>query len=404
MSFKFKKSFKNKIENDPSRDTMIFTIEDICKKVNEGKIVMPIFQTGLRWTADKIRDLLSFELTGFAAISPISMCLLDFGFEPQKETYEKYGPQIELITREKLENIRGEVYSLTDGQQRVTNNYKCYIGHPDLRNYMLDLKSGKIIIIKDSEMPKEGQIPVGVIYNKSFAVYNEYVQKHEELQDTSLNTYLSLIRTKFLGYRYTVNLAKNLDEKQQIQWFEILNNAGSKIPLKEMHLSRLKIKDVDYHTEYFIKFVNMLNNKGYNQIFTSKQTQVSYPLAALNPAYDYLFSTVDAKKIAPIASDVKEDRICKLNTQQLRNLFEVTLEALELTIEFIDSNELVIPDRMEYVTFTMGYFIYGKNEKLTEERKKFLVNWFNEIEFTNISNSAKRREYYRLINMLPIVE
>lgn len=222
------------------------------------------------------------------------------------------------------------------------------------------------------------------------------------MQDSSLSTYLSLIRNKFLGYRYTVNLAKNLDEKQQMLWFEILNNAGSKIPLKEMRLSRLKIKDVDYHSEYITKFVKQLVDKGYSEIFTSKATQVSYPLAALNPAYDYLFSKIDTKKIAPIASDVKEARICDLDAEQLGKLFEMTLHSLELTLEFIENNELNIPTRMEYITFAMGYFIYGNNEELTEERKEFLINWFNQIEFTNMVNPKKREEYYRLIHMIPI--
>ena len=400
MGIKLKKSFKEKIENDPTRETSIMTIEDICRRVSDGKIVMPIFQTGLRWTEEKIKDLLTFQLTGFAAVAPISMCNLDFGFEPNEDVYKKYGTQIELLTREKIINIRGEVYSLTDGQQRVTTNYKCYIGHPDLENYMVDINLGKIVINK-SGIPQEGQIPVCVIYNKEFKIFDQYIKKHEELQESSISTYLSLIRTKFLGYRYTVNLAKNLTEKQQMEWFEILNNAGSKIPLKEMRLSRLKIKEIDYHTEYINKFVKCIRNKGYDEAFVSKATQVSYPLAALNPAYDYLFSKIDTKKIAPIASDVKEARICALENNELKELFNVTLEALKLTLEFIDRNKLDINNRIEYITFAMGYFVYGGNEELTEEREEFLINWFRTITFTNMTNPRKREEYYRLIHMIP---
>lgn len=61
MSIKLKNSFKAKIENDPSRETMIMTIEDICRKVDDGKIVMPIFQTGLRWTEEKRFIILSIK-------------------------------------------------------------------------------------------------------------------------------------------------------------------------------------------------------------------------------------------------------------------------------------------------------------------------------------------------------
>lgn len=402
VSITLKKSFTEKIHNDPSRDSTIKTIEDICWKVDEGKIVMPIFQTGLRWTPDKMCDLLTFQLTGFAAVAPLSMCKLDFGFEPTEEVYKKYGTQITLLTREKINGIRGEVESVTDGQQRTTTNYLCYIGHELVKNFMLDLKAGKVIIINDNELPKEGQIPVGVIYNKDFDVYEKYLSKHPELQANPINTYVNLIRTKFFGYRYTVNLAKNLTEKQQMGWFEILNNAGSNIPLKEMRLSRLKLKDVDYHSSYIFKFLEDIENTRYENVFPSRTTRVSYPLAALNPAYDYLFSRVDTKRIAPIASDVKEARICALETEQLEQLFSMTLDALKLALKFIEDNEIHTLNRIEYVTFVMGYYIDGNNERLTTERKNYLIEWFEKIDFTDMTNRERREAYYRLIHMMPV--
>lgn len=404
MSVQLKNTFKKKIENDPSRDTVIMTIEDICRKVGEGKIVMPIFQTGLRWSPEKIRDLLSFQMIGFSAISPVSMCHLDFGFEPDETMYKKYGVQIELVTRKKLLNIRGEIYSITDGQQRTTVNYKCYTNHPDIENFMLDLNLGKIIIKDEGQFPKEGQIPIGVIYNKDFRVFSRYIRTHAELQDNSLNAYLSLIRTKFLGYRYTVNVAKNLTEKQQVEWFEILNNAGSKVPLTEMRLSRLKLKDVDYHVDYISKFTDALQRNGYGNIFTTRATQVSYPLSALNPAYDYLFSKNNSKNVAPIASDVKESRICALSTEQLRELFELTLTSLNASLEFIENNSLDIQNRIEFITFTMGYLINCSNQHFNREREENLLAWFGETTFAHMSNTRKREEYYKLINSIPSIE
>ena len=79
----------------------------------------------------------------------------------------------------------------------------------------------------------------------------------------------------------------------------------------------------------------------------------------------------------------------------------MTLIALNKTLDFIDENELDIKDRIEYITFSMGYFIYGDNQELSEDRAEFLIDWFNKINFTNMTNPKRRDVYYRLIHMIP---
>ena len=68
----------------------------------------------------KVIELLNFQMTGFAPVAPISMCKLDFGFDNNTELATSLGKQVRLIDRTPLSNIKGEVYSLTDGQQRTT--------------------------------------------------------------------------------------------------------------------------------------------------------------------------------------------------------------------------------------------------------------------------------------------
>lgn len=399
MGIKIRESFKRHIALDPTKDSVILTIQDICSKVKCNKIVLPIFQTGLRWTEQKVISLLNFQLTGFAPVAPISMCNLDFGYDCNPAIYEMYGKQISLLEREEITTLRGEIYSLTDGQQRITTNYKCYIGHPDFAHIVLDVSVGKIITIQDSIEIKVNQIPVGVLYNHDFNVYNEHLTKHPQFLEPTVSNYLTQIRNKFLGYRYTVNFAKNLNEKQQLQWFEILNNAGSKIPIKEMNLSRLKTKDVDYHKDYIEKFMSLIEDCDYDECFPTQATKVTYPLSTLNPGYDFLYGTESNTNVAPMPSDVKEKRLCALKTEELKKLFNITLEALELVLLFIEDNDLDVNGRMEYITFSVGYFIYGGNKELTQERKDFLINWFKITNFVNMSNSTKRKTYQDLINM-----
>lgn len=118
----------------------------------------------------------------------------------------------------------------------------------------------------------------------------------------------------------------------------ILNNAGSKIPIKEINLSRLKTKDVDYHKDYIEGFMKLIEDNDFENCFPTQATKVTYPLSALNPAYHFLFATEKNINVAPIPSDVKEGKLCALETDQLKQLFSITLEALEKTLNFIDFN------------------------------------------------------------------
>lgn len=398
MSIRIKESFKQQIAFDPTKESVTMTIHSICQNVQENKIVLPIFQTGLRWTESKVIDLLNFQLTGFAPVSPISMCKLDFGFENDEKIVERLGKQLSILERNTLDNLKGEVYSLTDGQQRVSTNYKCYIGHDDYKNIVLDLAKGKFVSVENPLFLKETQIPVGVLYNKDFMVYNEFLEKHPDLLAPKIANYINMIRNKFLGYNYTINFAKNLSEKEQLKWFEILNNAGSKIPLKEMNLSRLKTKDVDYHKEYIEPFMDLIEDSEYDNCFPTEATKVTYPLSALNPAYDYLFAEERNNNMAPIPSDVKEKKLCALTTEQLRELFACTLEALEKVLIFIDKAKIDIDNRMEYITFAIGFVVFNNNS-LSEEKERILYNWFKSTDFVNMSNTQKRMVYQKLITM-----
>lgn len=50
--------------------------------------------------------------------------------------------------------------------------------------------------------------------------------------------FLLLARTKILSYAYTVNMAEDLSEDEQITWFEVLNNAGSRVSISKCVLPK----------------------------------------------------------------------------------------------------------------------------------------------------------------------
>lgn len=396
MSIRISRNLKNRVSFDPTKESVTMTISKICDQISQDKIVLPVFQTGLRWTEKKVIELLNFQMTGFAPVAPISMCKLDFGFDNNPELATSLGKQVRLIDRTPLSNIKGEVYSLTDGQQRTTTNYKCYIGHEDFKNIVLDLAKGKFISLESPVLLNGNQIPVTVIYNKDFSVYNSFLAKHPDMLEPKIANYINIIRNKFMGYSYTINFADGLSEKQQLKWFEILNNAGSKIPITEMNLSRLKSKDVDYYKEFIEPFMDIIESNGYESFFPTQATRTTYPLSALNPGYDYLFATELSKNRAPIPSDGKDKKLATLNSDQLHQLFNITLKALQDTMEFIADEDIQLSGRMEHITFALGFFVYH-GDTMSTEKKEFLKSWINSTDFVNMSNSNKRETYQKLI-------
>ena len=164
MSIRINKNLQNRVSFDPTKESITMTISKMCDLISQDKIVLPIFQTGLRWTEKKVIELLNFQMTGFAPVAPVSMCKLDFGFDEDNDRNASLGKQVRLLERTPLTDIKGEVYSLTDGQQRTTTNYKCYIGHEDFRNIVLDLTKGKFISLDKTSALNGNQIPVTIIF------------------------------------------------------------------------------------------------------------------------------------------------------------------------------------------------------------------------------------------------
>lgn len=73
----------------------------------------------------------------------------------------------------------------------------------------------------------------------------------------------------------------------------------------EVYLTEMLVKEVDYYKEYSNKFVERLDQSSLDKLFVKKATEVSIPLAALNPAYEVLKGKEHSSNFSPIPSDVK---------------------------------------------------------------------------------------------------
>ena len=368
-----------------SRQEYIFTL---CEYIEKNELTLPLYQRDISWTLTKCVELLNYQLLSKSPISAISINIIN-------NTGKEYAvPQVSFIERELLaEPVRGQM-SVVDGQQRLTTNYKAYCNHDDFRNIVLDLGKGEFTEVRDSI--RSNQIPVGILLNKEDTKLFEYTKAKSALGSADVLSVLLQVRSKMRNYNYTLNSAEDLTEDEQIEWFEVLNNAGSRVSIIQMRFSKLKAHGIDIYKQYTNLYRTRVYEAGYEDFFTPQKTNVSYPVAALNPAYEVITQKPHSGNYAPIPSDTKENQLCNLSPEQLTQCFSMTLAALDRTLDFINENTPTQLPRIDYINYLLGYFIFH-NEVLTEDNKEKLLQWMDNVDFTNKSNSERRDIFTALI-------
>lgn len=369
-----------------SRQEYIFTL---CEYIEKNELTLPLYQRDISWTLQKCVELFNYQLLSKSPISAISINIIN-------NVSEEFAvPQVSFIDRELIPNpVRGQL-SVVDGQQRLTTNYKAYCNHPDLKNVVLDLGKGEFVI--NNEAFHKNQVPVGILLNKDDKKLIEYTENNKALSSPLIVNALLQIRNKIKTYQYTINFATDLSEDEQIDWFEVLNNAGSRVSIIQMRFSKLKAHGIDVYTQYTHVYRTKILEYGYDY-FTPQKTNVSYPIAALNPAYEVLISGRHSNNFAPISSDTKENQLCNLEPQQLLNCFSLTLDALDKVLNFIEDNGLEKHNRSDYINYLIGYFVFHR-EGITNEQKENLIDWYNNVNFTNKSNTLRRKIYSDLLKL-----
>lgn len=385
MAIRISKHLKEMASINPTKQSQLLPVQTINTMIDQKQIVLPLYQRDVSWTIKQAVSLLNYEILGKAPVAPLSF-----------NKIEKKDQQTTLVTFIEREVLAPDEYafvswSVVDGQQRITTNYKAYIDHPDFRNIVLDISRGKFI--ETTSTIKEGQIPVGKLFNKSDDEFYAATEGYER----SVFNVLQSVRNKYQQYNYTINLATDLNEDEQILWFEVLNNAGSKVSIIQMRFSKLKSHGFDIY-EYTRSFKNAIisANADYAAFFKPQKTSMSYPVSALNAAYEKVTGRIHEKHYTPMPSDTKENQLCRLSVDKLKECCSMTLDALNYTLDFMAKHDLEQPNRMDHINYLVGYFVYnGKN--LTPDDEGNLCSWFNNTDFTNTSNSERREIYSKLL-------
>ena len=147
------KDLKVAVNMNPTRNTRNLTVENLCNMIEDETLTIPLYQRDVSWTKQKCVELLNYQLLGKSPISAISVNVIN-------NTDSDFAvPQVSFINREVMPNmVRGQ-FSVVDGQQRLTTNYKAFCNNDDFRDIVLDLGTGKFVTT--TENIRSNQVPVG---------------------------------------------------------------------------------------------------------------------------------------------------------------------------------------------------------------------------------------------------
>lgn len=373
---------------NPTKKSQTMTLSELSGLIEEGKLTIPMYQRGLSWNDEKVVALFNYQLFGKAPVAPLSLNSIGSNDDV---------PQFSFIRRESIYDGSNQgKMSVVDGQQRLTTNYKAYSNDESFQNVVLDFTQAKFR--KLNGRTRGNQIPVGVLLNKELNVLQKYIYDNLSSNDAmQLFPIAVSVRTKLLSYSYTVHIAENMTENEQIEWFEVLNNAGSRVTQIELALSKFKVHDFDMYAQFINPYKDMVTEFGFEELFSPFTSNVSYPIASLNPAYEKTQKNgVHNKNYAPIPSDTKENMLIKLNKLELDDISHTTLTGLKLALNFIFTNNLQeYISKMQHIMYLTGYFVFvdAKTVKNNE-----LIDWIKTVSFDNITNGDKRNIFNDLIN------
>lgn len=385
---KVSKKLLKSLEVNPDSGASHANLLSLLEEININTIVLPKYQTVKRWDQKKDRDLLNYILGGKAPISAISMH--EVGADDQIE-YISYIDRLNDIDRKKVK------WTTIDGQQRLTCLLYCYINHEESKDIVLDLKKGHFII-NSNEFKKHCQVPAGILLNRDITILKEYCASRDELK-SNYDT-ISDTRHKFFRYKLTLNVAKDMNIDEQIDWFIKLNNAGSTIPELQLILTALNKYGIDVYAEYTSVFKEILRSVDMEESYKINSSEISAPIAVLNAYMEVEDGRKHNMNWSPITSDHRAKVFVKKNKEYIQKAFKVTLDTLRVVANFIKDKDINIANiDYKHVNFITSMMIYREFSKINLELEEKLIEWINSTDFTNRTNREKREIYNKLLSI-----
>ncbi|MGE8571148.1 DUF262 domain-containing protein [Acinetobacter sp. YH12145] len=173
------------------------SIEDIVKLIDKEKLVLPEFQRDFKWPLEKTETLFDSILKdlfiGSLIVSKPDFDLACRGFDLRERGKRERKPKTVQYTKDQFE--QEDIYTLLDGQQRVTSIYRAIKGMDKV-----------YVTFKDSELLRDSEI------------WDDTIQKIKKGIDISFDKYIDGVTSvKPLGKTYYIclgDLYENIDEMQ----------------------------------------------------------------------------------------------------------------------------------------------------------------------------------------------
>lgn len=63
---------------------------------------------------------------------------------------------------------------------------------------------------------------------------------------------------------------------------------------------------------------------------------------------------------------------------------------MDHALDFIEDNNLIPPERLNYISYITGYFVFRKGTELNTTQTDTLKSWYENVKFSNLSNGKRR--------------
>ncbi|MFW1951125.1 GmrSD restriction endonuclease domain-containing protein [Acinetobacter beijerinckii] len=263
------------------------SIDEIIKAIDEKKLVLPEFQRDFKWSLEKseiLFDSIFKDLfIGSLIVSKPKFDLVCRGFDVRKRGSKARKPSKDQYKKEDFEHHN--IYTLLDGQQRVTALYRAFKGYDEI--YLIFKKTEDL---KSSDFYDANTCDV-------LGGFEDYIQGFDSIKpDCSKTFYLKI--SDLFSYvsksekAFTIGvlngIISNLDCNDSDR--DVLENYGIKLfsDFKSDILKKnlLSVQLLDMDLEKFCLYFERSNSQGLNLSFTDIVTAKIYLKFNLRKAID----------------------------------------------------------------------------------------------------------------------
>lgn len=213
-----------------------YTLNNIFHLMENGSLVVPIFQRGYVWKKEAVKKLFESINSGY----PIGMLI---AVEDDAEHFESAPSELTLFPETHHDNfVSSRRLWILDGSQRLAALYNVLFGYRDYFILLYNLKQ------KEFLFPEEAKEKSKLLNMSSLFKVNEFMQLQAEIakldDSEALLEELYSIHNRFKEYQVPILIATDVTDDDIVKIFTALNTSGMSLRKDELEQA-LKYKKSD---------------------------------------------------------------------------------------------------------------------------------------------------------------